>query len=159
MPFTSSEDEKSPKLNIEEWLASRKDEGLKIDPETAEVIMCWMPLYNPYGVRPGLPEGWPEELTDVDRTYFARVPAGDWIRFEDLPTTTMSVLKKKMKNGAYDKLEPCSNNSDSFDKLMARLKSATEALADVAKALADWHRGLPRILTDQRPQVVRHGDH
>ena len=127
------------KPDILEWLARRKAEGLKIDPETAETATYFVPLYDPYGVYSGLPEGWPQELENVVQTLFARAPTGDWIRFEDLPAATVTALEKKMDYGTYEKMEPCSNVSDGFDELNVALAAAAQALAQVTKALADWH--------------------
>jgi hypothetical protein len=36
------------------WLAIRKEAGLKIDPETAEVLWMLRPTSDPYGVYPHL---------------------------------------------------------------------------------------------------------
>jgi hypothetical protein len=78
----------SAKRNVEKWLASRKEAGPHIDPETAEV-KCW---YEPYHVRPpGLPEdiqgGWA----------FAARPSGSdvWVNFSELPEATCVALWKK----------------------------------------------------------------
>ena len=43
-------------MDVEQWLAIRKEAGLKIDPETAEVIWNYTQTLNPYGVCPDLPE-------------------------------------------------------------------------------------------------------
>ncbi len=53
-------------FDVEQWLACRKEAGLKIDPETAEV--CWeiALIADPYGVYPDLPE----EMQCVGRVYF-----------------------------------------------------------------------------------------
>ena len=42
----------SKNLNVEEWLAIRKEEGLKIDPDTAEVDWVYAQTLDPYGVDP-----------------------------------------------------------------------------------------------------------
>ena len=64
------------------WLASRKEAGLKIDPETAEVEWTYAQTLDPYGVYPELPE----EYWQVGREYFARSPGSDvWVWFGDLP--------------------------------------------------------------------------
>ena len=69
------------KTEIENWLALRKLEALRIDPETAEVNWSWGEIMDPYGVDPDLPE----ELRCLGRVYFARRPAGDtWVCFYDL---------------------------------------------------------------------------
>ena len=39
-----------------QWLAIRKEAGLKLDPETAEVEWCYAQTLDPYGVDPDLPE-------------------------------------------------------------------------------------------------------
>jgi hypothetical protein len=63
----------------EEFLAVRKEAGLKIDPKTAEVDWSYAGVGNPYGIFPGEP--W-----CVGRAYFARSPGSDvWVKFGDLP--------------------------------------------------------------------------
>jgi hypothetical protein len=57
-------------FDVEKWLAIRKEEGLKINPETAEVMWIYAQTLDPYGVDPDLPE----ELQQVERAYFARSP-------------------------------------------------------------------------------------
>src|SRR5690349_8366735 len=71
-------DEKRTK---EQWLAVRKDAGLKIDPETAEVFWKYGQVCDPYGLY---------DLTDegdcIGRNYFARSPGSNvWVWFDDLP--------------------------------------------------------------------------
>ena len=74
------------------WLAIRKEAGLKIDPETAEVEWIYAQTLDPYGVYPELPE----ECQQVGREYFARSPGSDvWVNFGDLPEATLDVLWKK----------------------------------------------------------------
>ena len=55
------------------WLAIRKEAGLKIDPETAEVTWRYAHTCDPYGVYPDLPE----EYQQVGREYFARSPGSE----------------------------------------------------------------------------------
>jgi len=55
------------------WLAGRKEAGLKIDPETAEVEWTYAQTLDPYGVYPELPE----EYWQVGREYFARSSGSD----------------------------------------------------------------------------------
>jgi hypothetical protein len=79
------------KAEIERWLAIRKEEALKIDPETAEVDWNYADEFDPYGVC----DQWesPEELACVNRVYFARAPGSDiWVAFEDLPKETRDKL-------------------------------------------------------------------
>ena len=74
----------SEKAEDEQWLAIRKEAGLKIDPETAEVDWAYAQTLDPYGVY----DEWelPEENHQVGREYFARSPGSDiWVSFVDLP--------------------------------------------------------------------------
>jgi hypothetical protein len=74
------------------WLAIRKETGLKIDPETAEVEWIYAQTLDPYGVYPDLPE----DCQQVGREYFARSPGSDiWVCFHDLPKTVRDALWKK----------------------------------------------------------------
>ena len=78
----------------EAWLAIRKEAGLKIDPETAEVEWTYAQTLDPYGVYPELPE----ELQQVGREYFARSPGSDvWVEFGDLARGNQKRLWKKHK--------------------------------------------------------------
>ena len=75
----------------EEWLAIRKEAGLKIDPQTAKITWHWAQVLDPYGVL---------ELAKEDhcvgRSYFARSPESDvWVSFYDLPEATVDALWKK----------------------------------------------------------------
>ena len=77
------------------WLASRKEAGLKIDPETTEVEWTYAQTLDPYGVYPELPE----ECWQVGREYFARSPGSDvWVWFGDLPDAIRSALWEKYKS-------------------------------------------------------------
>jgi hypothetical protein len=71
------------------WLRIRKDEGQKIDPETAEVHWTFAQTLDPYGIHPDLPE----EFDQVGREYFARRPGSEiWVHFSDLPDETCKRL-------------------------------------------------------------------
>jgi hypothetical protein len=79
------------KAEIERWLAIRKEEALKIDPETAEVDWSYAQTLDPYGVL----DEWelPEEFHQVGREYFARAPGSDiWVEFGDLPPEAQEKL-------------------------------------------------------------------
>ena|SRR5258707_749152 len=79
----------------EAWLAIRKEAGLEIDPETAEVEWTYALTLDPYGVYPELPE----ELQQVGRGYFARSPGSDvWVWDGDLPEATRDALWKKRRS-------------------------------------------------------------
>jgi hypothetical protein len=81
-------------ITIEQWLAIRKEAGLRIDPDTAEVYWEYALTLDPYGIYPELPE----ECQVVGREYFARNPeSGIWVNFRDLPETTREALWEKHK--------------------------------------------------------------
>jgi hypothetical protein len=93
---------------VEKWLAIRKEAGLHIDPDTAEVEWIYALTCDPYGVYPELPE----EYQQVGREYFARSPGSDvWVEFGDLPKATQDALWQKLgrqpaKPGNVDSLMP-----------------------------------------------------
>jgi hypothetical protein len=77
----------------EQWLATRKEAGAQIDPETAEVHWGYGYTLDPYGVFPDLPE----EYQQVQRLYFARAPGSNvWVEFADLPEATRRTLEVNM---------------------------------------------------------------
>jgi hypothetical protein len=79
-------------MTTEQWLAIRKQAGLQIDPETAEVHWQYGQVADPYGVDPDLPE----EYQCVGRNYFARSPGSDvWVEFGDLPDAVRDALWEK----------------------------------------------------------------
>jgi hypothetical protein len=79
-------------LTVDEWLAIRREAGLQIDPQTAEVRWIYAQTLDPYGVYPDLPE----ECQQVGREYFARSPGSDiWVSFHDLPRETREALWEK----------------------------------------------------------------
>src|SRR5262249_47933626 len=82
----------------QQWLAVRKEAGLKIDPETAEVFWQHGQVLDPYGVY---------DLTDEEncimRNYFARSSGSDvWVSFHDLPHAVCDRLWARMKAGDFD---------------------------------------------------------
>lgn len=89
----------------DQWLAFRKEAGLKIDPKTAEVFYEWGQVLDPYGIYTDLTE----EEECIGRLYFARSPGSDiWVEFGDLPEETLHELRKKVEAGDYDDdLERC----------------------------------------------------
>lgn len=82
-------------MTVAQWRAIRKEAGLKIDPETAEVFWTFAETLDPYGIYPDLPE----ECHQIGREYFARSPGSDmWISFDDLPDATRDALWEKHKS-------------------------------------------------------------
>ncbi|WP_338689597.1 hypothetical protein V5279_26795 [Bradyrhizobium sp. 26S5] len=81
------------RTTIEEFLAIRKEAGLKIDPETAEVMWTYAQTFDPYGIY-----DLPEEFQQFGREYFARSPGSDiWVEFGDLPDATRDALRQRHK--------------------------------------------------------------
>jgi hypothetical protein len=86
------------RAELEQWLAVRREESLRIDPETAGVDWNYALTFDPYGIL----DEWelPEEFHQVGRAYFARVPESDiWVEFGDLPESTREALWKKRGHG------------------------------------------------------------
>jgi hypothetical protein len=80
---------------VEQWLATRKEAGRQIDPETAEVDWWYAQTLDPYGVDHNLPG----ECQQIGREYFACAPGTDvWVWFGDLPTATERALWEKHKS-------------------------------------------------------------
>jgi len=78
-------------MTTEEWLAIRKEAGLRIDPATAKVVCLYAQLVDPYGIYPHDPEA-----NCVVRQYFARAPESDvWVNFVDLPEATVDALRER----------------------------------------------------------------
>jgi hypothetical protein len=96
IPTRESETKKRTR---KQWLAVRKEAGLKIDPETAEVFWEYGYVIDPYGVL--------DDLTDeekcIGRNYFARSPRSDvWASFDDLPAAVCDRLWARMSGGDFD---------------------------------------------------------
>jgi hypothetical protein len=84
--------------DVEQWLAIRKEAGLKINPETAQVEWRFAETLDPYGVDPDLPK----ECQQIGREYFARSPESDiWVHFHDLPDQIRDVLWERHKSDGY----------------------------------------------------------
>jgi hypothetical protein len=78
-----------------QWLATRKEAAVKIDPETAEVFWEYGSVRDPYGLY---------DLTDeednIGRNYFARSPESEvWVEFRDLPAPTRDRLRARIAAG------------------------------------------------------------
>lgn len=105
--------------NPEQWIVERKNAGLLIDPETAEVTWIYAQTLDPYGIYPDLPE----ECQQIGREYFARSPGSEvWVHFHDLPEATRRVLWEKHKHRLafpagleeiLSKCAPCDDSSSS----------------------------------------------
>jgi hypothetical protein len=81
------------RIEREKFYEGRRQDGLAINPDTAEVAWEYGQTMDPYGV-----EGsdLPEELHCVGREYFARDPVAKvWVSFGDLPQATRDALWAK----------------------------------------------------------------
>jgi hypothetical protein len=140
-------EEQQAQTRFEQCVRDRKADGLNIDAEAAEIAAFYMPMYDPYGLLSGLPNGWPQELEHVVKTLFARTPPSNWVRFEDLPDATVRVLKNKIHDGVYN--GPETSPFDEFNEVAEALKAAKSAIEGLEKALADleklgrWFRFFP----------------
>ena len=95
VPPRESESEQVSKWR---WLTKRQEEGLKIDPETAEVFWGYGSVDNPYGLYDLTYE---EENTG--RNYFARAPGSHvWVSFYDLPNVVRHRLQERLDAGDFD---------------------------------------------------------
>jgi hypothetical protein len=94
-----------PELSEEtkQWLAIRKEAGLKIDPETCEIFRCWAYDVDPYGVMDSAEIAAAEGPTGgscIRREYFVRNHGSDiWVWAGDLPAATTNALWEKRKGG------------------------------------------------------------
>lgn len=87
--FTESPTNDGLNITTEQWLQIRKDEAMRIDPETAEVDWSYGETFDPYGIGLELSD----EERQVGREYFARNRGSDiWVWFGDLPKKTRDML-------------------------------------------------------------------
>ena len=81
---------KEDQISVEEWLAIRKEAGIAIDPQTAEVMWEYGYTIDPYGVYADLSD----EGEQIGREYFARAPGSNlWVHYGDLPDATLDALR------------------------------------------------------------------
>jgi hypothetical protein len=77
---------------VKDWLASRKEAALKIDPETALISRAYVYSMNPYGVYSNIPDH-AKEVTD---DHYVRSPGSKiWVYRGDLPKETARALEEK----------------------------------------------------------------
>lgn len=79
-------------MDVEQFLANRRAEGLKIDPATAKAHWTWAQVLDSYGIFTLTPE---EECGE--RMYNAMSPeSGTRVWFGDLPDTTRKALWERI---------------------------------------------------------------
>jgi hypothetical protein len=98
MKGTPARESETMQRKREQWLAVRKEEGLRIDPEHAQIFCEHGSVRDPYGLY---------DLTDeednIGRNYFARSFGSDvWVSFHDLPAAVRDRLRTRMKAGDFD---------------------------------------------------------
>jgi hypothetical protein len=75
-----------------EFFMMRKEAGLRVDPETAEICREWRESFDPYDVLGSVPP----ECQSVGSEWFARAPStNEWVLFEHLPPATRAMLMAK----------------------------------------------------------------
>jgi hypothetical protein len=88
---------KIEKPEIEEWLAVRREEALRIDPLRAELCWSWVDILDPYGLF-----GATDEYC-IGRVFFVRNPESKiWVESADLPEPTHEALCKRIAAGDFD---------------------------------------------------------
>jgi hypothetical protein len=98
MPWTSDQfsDEE-----CRQWMASRKEAGRKIDPETCELAWWYVNEYDPYGLRrvvqPDLSDEWYEANSQYGRSRWVRSPeSGGWVNEEDLSVEQYVAIQNRI---------------------------------------------------------------
>jgi hypothetical protein len=86
------------KISVEDWFRRIKEEGTRIDPETAIYTDTYAALVDPYGVFGELPEEMHQH--QYDWYQFARSPESEiWVEFEDLPEDTRNRILERIRLG------------------------------------------------------------
>jgi len=94
-PFDEGNGEDLPSKDevIEQVLETRRSEGKRIDPETAEVASWYIHQHDPYRLHQHDYFNW-----NPCRGYFARQPGSKvWVAFGDLPPATIKALEERYK--------------------------------------------------------------
>jgi hypothetical protein len=146
-------------FDVERWLATKKEAGLKIDPETAEVDWEYGQVMDPYGVYPDLPE----ECQQVGRQYFARSPGSDiWVHFMDLPDETRHALWEKHKSqlafpaGLEDGREAARIFARELQNLMANDLAAPDLESRIREYLVQWvMQAVPDLESPMQEDLVQ----
>jgi len=101
-----------PKAEMKKFLATRKKEGRKINPETAEVLKTFIGATDPYGLFPERP------YDTIGSALFFRNPGSDiWVFEGDLPDATWKAFVKKWdsKNAAENAELPAESRDVALD--------------------------------------------
>lgn len=135
--FSNERDEKMDDQAREDWLALRKQAGLEIDANTAEVMWTYAQTIDPYGVFPELPE----ECQQVGREYFARAPGSEVrVCFGDLPAATRDALWDKHKSMLSFPAGLCPDQAERFwEEILASPETSASSCNSNSGLTSDDH--------------------
>ncbi len=94
------------KLNVEEFLAERREAGKRIDPETAEIFSQYVDLSNEYYVLPL------DENRCVGRQWYAYTPEDGTVSFSDIPEEKCKRLHERFNEERARRLKARYSNLD-----------------------------------------------
>jgi hypothetical protein len=98
MKGTPARESETKQRKREQWLEVRKEAGLRIDPEHAQIFWEYGSVRDRYELYDLI-----GEEDNVGRSYFARPPGSDvWVSFHDLPAAVCDRLWTKMKAGDFN---------------------------------------------------------
>src|SRR5262249_30700496 len=117
------------KAEIAEYVAQRKQAGLLIDPETAEVEWWRANEQDPYAIGED-----PEEMGCSNKCHFVRAPGSDmWIYLGDLPEATIKVFRSDGRESGPRIMRLCgSKNENETHELPAADLGAAGERADLS---------------------------
>jgi hypothetical protein len=96
MDFIPDRESERTKIETQSWLAARREEGRTMNPETAQVVVEYVQMLDPYGIKRHLAEHC------VGRQFFARSPGSDeWVWCGDLPDAVHDRLRERLEAGEF----------------------------------------------------------
>jgi hypothetical protein len=140
------------KAEIAEFLAQRRQAGLQIDAETAEIEWGSGNIQDPYGIGED-----PEGMGCSGKLLFARAPGSDvWVYVEELPKTTAKALLERIRRAtpgieerersadAAPAAAPQSMTADWMDdKLKHEFDHYNFVIEDAKRYFGEWDIGDP----------------
>jgi hypothetical protein len=91
---------------LEGWVASRQEAGIKIDIETCEIARRYTCDFDVYGLQTAKGE-LPEELQVAGKNYFVRSPESrGWVHEHDLPKASISAMYERIDREVYARAHP-----------------------------------------------------
>jgi hypothetical protein len=127
-------------IELEQWLAIRKEAARHINAETAEVFWEYGQIADPYGLYPEVAK----EHDCIGRLYFARSPGSDiWVCFYDLPEATVKALWERMER---ERLGREGANSSRAEALIDRVAKTSLQPAIPAAEIVEAVRQMSEVL-------------